>query len=103
MSFQVAEVCYALPNKQYLITVHLQENMTIRMLIVKSKILKFVPDLELEQLVIGVFSKKKQLDDMVQNGDRVEIYRPLTIDPMEARRIRAEKKRKEKNLKHFGA
>ena len=45
---------------------------------------------------IGVFGKKVRDDYVLQPHDRVEIYRPLLIDPKEARRLRAAKKVAEK-------
>lgn len=100
---KVLEVCYALPDKQYLIEIPFNESMTIEDAIIQSGILKKVPKLQLAKLEVGVFSKKKLLTDQVQAGNRIEIYRKLTIDPMESRRIRAEKKRKEQKLGQFGA
>jgi putative ubiquitin-RnfH superfamily antitoxin RatB of RatAB toxin-antitoxin module len=41
----------------------------------------------------GIFGKPVATSAMLRDGDRVEIYRPLKIDPKEARRRRAEKKR----------
>jgi putative ubiquitin-RnfH superfamily antitoxin RatB of RatAB toxin-antitoxin module len=38
---------------------------------------------------LGIFAKKVAADRVLEEGDRVEIYRPLTLDPMEARRRRA--------------
>jgi hypothetical protein len=38
---------------------------------------------------VGVFGQSCRLDDPVHDGDQIEIYRPLTIDPKEARRQRA--------------
>ncbi|TNF69507.1 MAG: RnfH family protein [Gammaproteobacteria bacterium] len=103
MSSKCVEVCYALPKIQYVISVMFKDGMTIREIILTSDILNDIAELELDELIVGIFSKKKQLDDLVNAGDRIEIYRLLTIDPMEARRIRAEKKRKEKKLNQFGA
>lgn len=45
---------------------------------------------------IGVFGKKVRDDYVLQPHDRVEIYRPLLIDPKEARRLRVAKKAEEK-------
>ena len=50
-----------------------------------------------ENAPIGVFGKKVRDDYVLQPHDRVEIYRPLLIDPKEARRLRAAKKVVEKN------
>lgn len=43
---------------------------------------------------VGVFGQLRSLADPLSDGDRVEIYRPLTIDPKEARRIRAAVRRR---------
>lgn len=51
------------------------------------------PDLDLENSPLGIFSKKTSHNNILKDGDRLEIYRPLTIDPMANRRIRANKKK----------
>ncbi|MEX1826919.1 RnfH family protein [Luteibacter sp. CQ10] len=38
---------------------------------------------------LGIFAKKVSADRVLEEGDRVEVYRSLTLDPMEARRRRA--------------
>lgn len=45
-------------------------------------------------LDLGVWGHRRPPETLLREGDRVEIYRPLTVDPMEARRIRAEVKRR---------
>ena len=47
---------------------------------------------ELIGMSVGIFSRAVQLDTLVKPGDRVEIYRPLLLEPMETRRKRARKK-----------
>lgn len=47
------------------------------------------PHLQADDAQIGIFSRKTALDAQLRDGDRVEIYRPLKIDPKEARRRRA--------------
>jgi uncharacterized protein len=42
---------------------------------------------------VGIFGKRVTLDQPLAEGDRVEIYRPLAMDPKEARRLRARKKK----------
>jgi putative ubiquitin-RnfH superfamily antitoxin RatB of RatAB toxin-antitoxin module len=37
----------------------------------------------------GIFGKQVTLDTRLADGDRVELYRPLKLDPKEARRKRA--------------
>jgi len=46
------------------------------------------PQLVLDGLVVGVWGKLRALDDTLRDRDRVEIYRPLLVDPKEARRQR---------------
>jgi putative ubiquitin-RnfH superfamily antitoxin RatB of RatAB toxin-antitoxin module len=46
------------------------------------------PDIQLAEAALGVWGRKAQLGQVLEDGDRVEIYRPLTADPMEARRTR---------------
>jgi hypothetical protein len=48
-------------------------------------------ELELEGLAVGVWGRLRPLDAALRDGDRVEIYRPLQVDPKEARRLRQRK------------
>lgn len=43
---------------------------------------------------IGIFGKLSRRDQLLRQGDRIEIYRPLSADPKEARRARAQQARK---------
>ena len=47
-----------------------------------------------EEMPVGIFSHQVTRDTLLKPGDRVEIYRPLLIDPMEKRRQRAKKTEK---------
>lgn len=47
------------------------------------------PDLDFDSLAIGVYGQLCAHDRLLQDGDRVEIYRPLTFDAIESRRRRA--------------
>ena len=53
-----------------------------------------VPELDRAELQVGVFGERRSLDDPLRDGDRVEVYRPLTIGPKEARRLRAAVRRR---------
>jgi putative ubiquitin-RnfH superfamily antitoxin RatB of RatAB toxin-antitoxin module len=44
-----------------------------------------------DALVVGVWMKIKPLDTLLRDRDRVEIYRPLKVDPKESRRLRYRK------------
>lgn len=45
---------------------------------------------------VGVFGERCERDRVVFEGDRVELYRPLTVDPRQARRERARQSQTEK-------
>ncbi len=88
------EVAYATPQRQTLIHIEALPGCTVRQAIERSGILQQFPEISLEQSRVGVFGRLRELDDPVEAGDRVEIYRPLTADPKQARRLRARKKAK---------
>ena len=85
-------VAYATPERQIEIPLQVEESCTVAIAIRRSGILEQFPEIDLSTAVVGVFSRKVILDALVKAGDRVEIYRPLQIDPKEARRLRAERK-----------
>lgn len=84
----IVEVAYAKPDKQVIMTIEAELGDSIETVILKSGILIHFPEIDLSQQAVGIFSELKQLTDKVQAGDRVEIYRPLSIDPKEAWRQR---------------
>ena len=86
------EVVYALVEQQCLLTLDMPEQATVEQAIVASGILNRYLEIDLQKNPLGIFSKKVKLYDQLQEGDRIEIYRSLTIDPKTARRIRAAKK-----------
>jgi uncharacterized protein len=47
-----------------------------------------VPDLDLREAAVGIWGRKARLEQLVRDGDRVEVYRPLKVDPKLARRER---------------
>lgn len=54
---------------------------TVKDVIDSSGILEQFPDIDLEQQKVGIFGKVTKLDALVEEGNRVEIYRPITADP----------------------
>jgi putative ubiquitin-RnfH superfamily antitoxin RatB of RatAB toxin-antitoxin module len=83
------EVIYALPDEQQLLTVRVPAVATVRQVIAQSGVIERYPELKLAQLNAGVFGKVVDLDAHLHAGDRIEIYRPLTVDPKDARRRRS--------------
>ncbi len=88
------QVCYIDDDLQFLQTVDLPAGATIEQAIRQSGVLQVLPDMDLAQLRVGIHGKLRALDSLVQAHDRVEIYRPLQVDPMDARRRRADAKLK---------
>lgn len=70
------QVAYATKEKQRLIDLQIEEGSTIENAIDKSKIQEYF-NINLKELTVGIYSKKKTLDTIVEDGDRVEIYRDL--------------------------
>lgn len=88
------EAVYASENQQSLISLNVVEGTTLESAIVKSGLLRLYPEIDLAINKVGVFSTVKSLDYLVKPGDRVEIYRPLLVDPKQARFERVAEKRK---------
>ncbi|MEY8673971.1 RnfH family protein [Francisella philomiragia] len=98
------EVIYALPNEQKSFYVESDDSLTVRQAIIESKILDAYSELDsIENLKVGIYGQIVDLDHVLENRDRVEIYRNLTIDPKQARMLRAEQKRKREGIRGFGA
>ncbi|MCL2893116.1 RnfH family protein [Brenneria tiliae] len=88
------EVVYALPERQYLRTVTLAEGSSVEQAIAASGLLELRADIDLQTNKVGIYSRTVKLSDILNDGDRVEIYRPLIADPKELRRQRAERAKK---------
>lgn len=80
------EVAYALRDRQVLIALDMEAGSTVRGAIERSGLLAQFPEIDLVQDQVGVFGKLVELDTLLRDGDRVEIYRPLIADPRDARR-----------------
>ncbi len=93
------EVVYALANEQKLIALDVLLGTTMYEAVVQSGILDVFPDIDVDVNKMGLFGKvvKNPKDYVMQEGDRVEIYRPLLIDPKQARLNRAAKKPNKQN------
>jgi hypothetical protein len=79
-------IAYALPQRQVWFDVNVQDGATIQEVIERSGILKQFPEINLETQKVGIYSKLCKLDTVLADGDRVEIYRPITCDPKTVKR-----------------
>jgi len=89
-------VVYLRPGLVFEKALHLPAGATVGAAIEASGIRDAVVELADAELEAGVFSQLRKPADPLFDGDRVEIYRPLTIDPKEARRVRVAVRRRRK-------
>lgn len=85
------QVCYAKPEIQLLRDISVPRGTTLQEAIVRSGILRDMPEIDLLTCHVGIYAKLKTLETILRDGDRIEIYRPLIADPKESRRRRANK------------
>ena len=87
------EVAYATARRQWLIALSVPKNATVADAIAIAAVnfpnFPNLPNLPNLEGTVGIFARACQLNDVLKDGDRVEIYRPLIADPMVQRRARA--------------
>jgi uncharacterized protein len=83
------EVVYALPDEQRILELELPDGARIADALARAEVAPGFDQLDLATMPIGVYGRVVDRDHALADGDRVEIYRPLLIDPKEARRLRA--------------
>ncbi|MVW79922.1 RnfH family protein [Bordetella sp. 02P26C-1] len=86
-------VCYPTPDSAWAREVTLPAGATVRQAMIESGFAQAFPTLDPWKLGVGIFGKQCQADTPLSDGDRVEVYRELTFDPMVSRRRRAEHRR----------
>lgn len=89
------EIAFALPTKQTLLALQVTAGSTIEAAIKQSSILTDYEEIDLDTNKVGIWSRTAKLTDVLNDGDRIEIYRPLIADPKEVRKRRAEKAKQE--------
>ena len=87
------EVVYALPETEDAVHLTLPPGAKVRDALLASGILERHPEIDLARQKIGIYGKVVAAGALLADGDRVEVYRPLVLDPKEARRRRALRKR----------
>ena len=84
-------VVYATPAQEFVRELELRAGATVGEAIERSAIATVAGSDGIDPRRVGVFGRLVDPSAVLRDGDRVEIYRPLTIDPKEARRRRARK------------
>ncbi|NVK37588.1 MAG: RnfH family protein [Gammaproteobacteria bacterium] len=87
------EVAYATPEKQRIIALDVEEGCSVYQAAELSGICAVFPEIDLAEAKMGIFGKavRNPKEEVLKAADRVEIYRPLIIDPKVARANRAAK------------
>jgi len=83
------EVVFARPDEQALEELRVPADATVEAVIRQSGYLERFPEIDLASNKVGIFGKATTLSAVPNDGDRIEIYRPLIADPKEARKKRA--------------
>ena len=86
------QVCYATALREYFRDLTVEQGTTIELAIMQSGVMEDLPGIDLAVQPVGLYGKKRPLDTVLRERDRIEIYRPLVADPKESRRKRADKK-----------
>jgi len=87
------EVAFANAENQLIIPLSVSAACRIEEAIQHSGILNHFPEIDLTKNKVGIFGKLRPLNTLVQAGDRIEIYRALSIDPKKTRINRAKKQK----------
>jgi len=85
------EVVYGFPHKQKLLSLSVNIGTTVEQVIIESGILTLFSEIDLKENKVGIWNKVVKLSELVEDLDRIEIYRPLIADPKEVRKRRAAK------------
>lgn len=80
------EVVFGDSKRQELVTLSLEPGATVAHAIAGSGLTSLFPEEDIEQCRVGIWGRPVSRERVLRDGDRVEIYRPLTLDPREARR-----------------
>ena len=83
------ELVYADPTREVLIGFDARPGSTVHDCVERSGLFRLVPDLRDIRIGFAVFGRQVEATDPVSGGDRIEVLRPLEIDPKETRRLRA--------------
>lgn len=86
-------MAYARPDLQKIVELEVDEGTTVFDAAVRSGLENVFPEIRYEEIDMGIFGKmvKKPREEVLHDGDRIELYRPLIIDPKQARLNRAKK------------
>lgn len=82
-------VVYALPDRAWSVPLELPGGATVADALSAAAMEKRIPGLQIHPGHLAIFGRAAGMASVLQDGDRVEILRPLEVDPKQARRRRA--------------
>ena len=88
------EVAYAAAERQVLVALDVDEGATVEVALRRAACHAAFDGLNLSRMPVGVYGKRVDRGRLLRPGDRIELYRPLLLDPKEARRRRVVANRK---------
>lgn len=86
MSEFEVEIVFASPDRQLLKSVPVASGETVADAVAKSGLCEDFPEFDIDSLALGIWGREVDRTRPVTEGDRIEIYRPLEMDPRDARR-----------------
>lgn len=95
------ELVYALPASQKQYRFEIEEGATVQQALDMSGVWREFPELQQQELLVGIWGKRVTLQHVLCANDRIEIYRPLVIDPKQARQVKVLRERRKTMQKHF--
>ena len=89
-------VAYATRERQYLWTVQLAPEATIAAALAAARLIANLDGVPWDDAPVGIFGELRERTDIPQDGDRIELYRPLRSDPRQRRREQVQRQRTRK-------
>lgn len=83
------ELVYIDTDEEFIVSLDMAAAATVADAVEQSQVLDKFPSLKAIDYQLGIYSQEVSAETRLQAGDRVEVYRPLVLDPMEVRRQRA--------------
>lgn len=97
LTYITVDLVYAIkPREALVLSLQVPEGSTVAQVLDYSQLAKKYPSWKVEAPSMGIWGKPCLREDIVKNGDRVEVYRPLVVDPQVSRKQRAQKQQERK-------
>jgi hypothetical protein len=80
------ELAFGIDDRQDLLSLRVADGTTVRDAIEQSEIAKHFPEFDVDRMAAGIWGRPVDRQHRLKDGDRLELYRPLVMDPREARR-----------------